>query len=594
MKNLYHLLVTSYELRVKLPRFCFAKSPLQNLKGIYCSGVACNAPTHSSHHIEALRATPLLILILLLPFFAFAQKAATITDLNFSCPGTVEVSYELESCNPVDVTLYYSSDKCTWIPAITVENVQPGADKTIIWDAAEDKVSYGRFYFKVTYPSSNHCKGGISVGGICWAPRNVDAPGTFAANPESYGMYYQWNKKVGWSSSDPLTSSPSGATWNNVADSDAEWASANDPCPDGWRVPTETELESLSPTVINPWGPLETYPSTTIDGRWFGDGGEPSLFLPAAGGRYAGNLGNQGELGEYWHNLANIYNMTQGVVLKFGSDDFGFWMTNKNSANSVRCVKRCVMINGICWAETNLDEGGVFCENPWDYGALYQWGRNADGHESRNSANYPCNNTTEPSTVPNGLNHTPLTAANLDSNGQPTGTVDITSATNCPDPAVSVSDKFIKNTVAPNDWRTPQCDTLWNSGTEGCPVKTVNDPCPYGWRVPTRNELATLGVPHTNETYVTKVWQNDYEGTGIKGYLCTDNSSGSSIFLPAAGSKFYNDGLLVLVGMYGFYLSSTPNGTYADVLGFYDIGLKYFDIGDVFRAYSSSVRCVAE
>ena len=44
-----------------------------------------------------------------------------------------------------------------------------------------------------------------------------------------------------------------------------------------------------------------------------------------------------------------------------------------------------VNINGVCWAKTNLDVGGVFAANEYDYGALYQWGRQADGHESRMS-----------------------------------------------------------------------------------------------------------------------------------------------------------------------------------------------------------------
>lgn len=32
---------------------------------------------------------------------------------------------------------------------------------------------------------------GVEINGLIWATRNVDAPGTFAKNPEDYGMYYQ-------------------------------------------------------------------------------------------------------------------------------------------------------------------------------------------------------------------------------------------------------------------------------------------------------------------------------------------------------------------------------------------------------------------
>ena len=45
---------------------------------------------------------------------------------------------------------------------------------------------------------------GVVINGIKWATRNIDAPGTFSVNPESLGMLYQWNKKIGWSSSNPM------------------------------------------------------------------------------------------------------------------------------------------------------------------------------------------------------------------------------------------------------------------------------------------------------------------------------------------------------------------------------------------------------
>ena len=38
---------------------------------------------------------------------------------------------------------------------------------------------------------------GVSIIGVTWATRNVDAPGKFAATPEDPGMFYQWNRKVG-------------------------------------------------------------------------------------------------------------------------------------------------------------------------------------------------------------------------------------------------------------------------------------------------------------------------------------------------------------------------------------------------------------
>jgi hypothetical protein len=55
---------------------------------------------------------------------------------------------------------------------------------------------------------------GVLINGVIWATSNVDAPGTFAKNPEDTGMFYQWNRKIGWSTSDPMTNSDGGTTWN--------------------------------------------------------------------------------------------------------------------------------------------------------------------------------------------------------------------------------------------------------------------------------------------------------------------------------------------------------------------------------------------
>jgi hypothetical protein len=48
---------------------------------------------------------------------------------------------------------------------------------------------------------------GVKIGNTIWATRNVDAPGTFAEAPESAGMFYQWNRNIGWSTTDPVINS---------------------------------------------------------------------------------------------------------------------------------------------------------------------------------------------------------------------------------------------------------------------------------------------------------------------------------------------------------------------------------------------------
>ena len=369
MKKLYHLFVTRYKLRVKLPRFCFAKSPLQNLKGIYCSGVARNAPTSyltpiTSHLLP--HTSYLFLLFCILPFASFAQTAeADVTQVDFSCPaGTITVTYDLD--NSVDsVTLYYSPDKCpgSWLKAVTEKNVGPGTDLTITWDAAASGVSYGKFYFKVEYPQSSSCNNkGVEINGICWAETNLDVNRVFCEHPWDLGALYQWGRLAdGHEARNSLTSYSStnnpipphsnficgSANWLNPSNENL-WNSGTtpiktiyDPCPEGWRVPTLDEFDDLYNTIINQNGPLETYLSTTIKGRWFGNDGVPSLFLPGAGYRnYNPCSLQENEYGYYWSSHSSSASSAQ--ILYFNNDN-----SNKaaNQTKACGCSIRCVSEN---------------------------------------------------------------------------------------------------------------------------------------------------------------------------------------------------------------------------------------------------------
>ena len=89
---------------------------------------------------------------------------------------------------------------------------------------------------------------GVLINGVVWATRNVDAPGAFAATPEDIGMIYQYNIRVGWRYATQYADilSTNGSTvWNTTQNYNPVWEAANDPCPNGWRVPTIIEAQSL-------------------------------------------------------------------------------------------------------------------------------------------------------------------------------------------------------------------------------------------------------------------------------------------------------------------------------------------------------------
>ena len=172
---------------------------------------------------------------------------------------------------------------------------------------------------------------GVVINGIRWATRNVDRPGTFTDKPEDLGMFYQWNAKIGWSSTDPLINSNGGTTWMSswTGNGVSSCEKSNNPCPAGWRMPNQEELQKL----------IDAGSVWTTNGRLFGSmlgDGSNTLFLPAAGYRSSNGdlLYSAGSGSYYWSNrtgdtsIMGFNNNGAGVGDSFGKA-FGF---------SCRCV----------------------------------------------------------------------------------------------------------------------------------------------------------------------------------------------------------------------------------------------------------------
>jgi uncharacterized protein (TIGR02145 family) len=150
---------------------------------------------------------------------------------------------------------------------------------------------------------------GIVINGIRWATRNVDAPGTFTEEIDCFGRLYTWHE-------------------------------AQNACPQGWRVPSIEELESLN-SVGSFWRD-ELYLWLDLDavsGRYYG-GFFNRVFLPASGWLNFNleALINQWAEGYYWSSTPHE-NPNAARALSF--DDSKSTVTgsyHRTYGFAVRCV----------------------------------------------------------------------------------------------------------------------------------------------------------------------------------------------------------------------------------------------------------------
>ena len=152
------------------------------------------------------------------------------------------------------------------------------------------------------------------------------------------------------------------------------------------------------------------------------------------------------------------------------------------------------------------------------YGGLYQWGRGSDGHESRTSG------TTSTSAAGDDPGHGDF--------------------------------------ILGDDWRTTPNDALWQ-GVDG-----TNNPCPTGYRVPTKSELTGLGISHNSSAYnhVLKLTTNGFRNR-------------STAAFSFRGSR-------------GYYWSSDAKAN-AEAVSYYFVS-SFDNTSDDARGYGFGVRCIKD
>ncbi|WP_165042387.1 FISUMP domain-containing protein [Dysgonomonas sp. ZJ709] len=155
--------------------------------------------------------------------------------------------------------------------------------------------------------------------------------------------------------------------------------------------------------------------------------------------------------------------------------------------------------------------------------------------------------------------------------------------------------RFITGGSISGDWYSTtnlRWDTRWgNKSTVLTTQKSVTDPCPDGWRVPSFNGLSDSDSPWT-KIKINTTKPTDYIATTLdKGYDFIE----SSYFLgwyPISGYRGDSAGSLHNVGYGGYHWSASPSNNGARSLGFNKDNITPWNNNT--RANGFSVRCVQE
>jgi uncharacterized protein (TIGR02145 family) len=181
--------------------------------------------------------------------------------------------------------------------------------------------------------------------GKIWMDRNLGASqaATSSTDANSYGDLYQWGRRADGHQcrTSPTTATlsstdqPAHGDFITVNSGNYDWRSpqndnlwqgvngVNNPCPSGYRLPTETEFnaECLSWSANSSAGAFAS-----------------ALKLPMAGNRSDGNgsLLDVGSFGFYWSSTVSGSN---AFNLYFNSSNAGMNNSNRAVGTSVRCLK---------------------------------------------------------------------------------------------------------------------------------------------------------------------------------------------------------------------------------------------------------------
>ena len=134
--------------------------------------------------------------------------------------------------------------------------------------------------------------------------------------------------------------------------------------------------------------------------------------------------------------------------------------------------------------------------------------------------------------------------------------------------------------------------------------KSVNDPCPRGWRVPESSVFEAFDIDESEDAAAWGDVSNMY------GWHLVDKATGVKMFMPAAGRRSFETGVLTNVNDYGYdnvprawigyYWTATAGESNKSNSLFFDLNTtravnnRYEAVKAMYRANGMQVRCVRE
>ena len=169
--------------------------------------------------------------------------------------------------------------------------------------------------------------------GTKWASWNVGA-----SAPEEYGGYYAWGETEEkdyyyWSSY--IHCDGSYSTCHHIGDDIAgtEYDVAHVKWGGPWKMPTKVQQDELRENCTREW-----LQQNDVNGiRITGPNGN-SIFLPAAGYYWYGNLYNEGSNGYYWVSSLDLYEKLNANYLYFNLDNWTCYVNRRFHGMSVRPI----------------------------------------------------------------------------------------------------------------------------------------------------------------------------------------------------------------------------------------------------------------